>query len=264
MDIDYRGNHGKQEDDNGKGCRPFIVEVIEQAVQGDSQHLRVVSVHQVRGGKGTNVAHENEGDGNEYILVGQWKDHAEEQLHLAGSRVLGRLDDGVRDSGHGGCQKHGGKGDVEPEVHHDHAFFIVHQPQLKIQAEDLADPVDETGIPDDGDHSVDGHQAGNEPGQQVQISDQPADPAFGESQIHGEQIGDHNTGRHGDNHNLQSIDDIVHLNGIGEKVDIVVQANPAFLQLEASSHVADDGEKNHHHQKQHGRKNQEIGKDFDE
>ena len=87
-----------------RGGRAFIVEIIEQAVQGNSEHLRIISIHQIRCRKGTDVTHKNKGDRNKHVLIGQRKDHVEKQLYFVRTCILSRFYDGIRDGRHGGCQ----------------------------------------------------------------------------------------------------------------------------------------------------------------
>ena len=108
---------------------------------------------------------------------------------------------------------------------------MIHHAQLQIAAEQQRDTVDETGVTNDGDHCVNGHQTGNETRDQVQVTDQSCGGGLHEAQIQRQQIC-HNNGNHNGGYaHKQREEDVLQLVGIREEIHVVVKGKTACLRV---------------------------------
>ena len=219
----------------------------------------MVRADDVGGGEGADVGHEHEGHGDQHVLVGQGQDELEKYTQLTGADVTGTLDDGLGNTGQSRDDDHSSKGDVEPQVHELDALHVIQHAgletvQLAGLGQQQGQTVQQTGVLDDGAHSVNGHQAGDEAGQQVQVADQLGDLGVAEAHIQRQQIGNADRQDDGQHGVLKGIPNGSLGNLLGEQIHIVCKGPGLSLRiLEALDDRLDDGGDDHTQRHQQGR-----------
>ena len=230
VNIHACGNRAEQEHDDRQRGRTVVGQILVELVeQRDTQHLRGVAAHQVRGSERTDVGHEYERACDDDVLEGQRQDHGGEHLELACADITSSLDDAVRDRAQTGGDHHCRKRNVEPEVHDDHAACVVHQAELEVHAEVQTDAVDETGVADDRDHGVNRAHCRYETRQEVQRADALCDARMDEAQIERQQVRNDQRDDDGRDNDEQRVQDVHALCRLGEEVCVVCERESAGL-----------------------------------